>query len=414
MCAGADHLSMSSTEIAGRKTDEEIDLLEDLRGALGRGELSLMYQPIVDLTTGAVVSVEALMRWHHPALGTLLPERFILLAEYAGLIESMGAWALRSATAQLVEWQQRLGERAPATICVNISWRELAQDGFVADVAAILDECGLPAEHLVLEIGESDLTRDRALARERVAALKALGVSVAVDDFGLGYSYLNDLAELPFDVVKIDGSAIADVPVDSGNSLLATTICTVIDALGSTTVIEGIERTDQLAFFQSVGGLRGQGYRLTGPLDPPDFATHLEHGTRGIHLALVVGGSADPVVRHLEALGVGCTVAEDVWHANGWLRRTSYDLVVVDLLDDHESGWQLIEMLRADPDRAATPVVVLAHLDDEETAARARTYRCAHLAIGSSPDAVAAQVAGAAALAIAYTTPPQDGPILRS
>ncbi|OLE28552.1 MAG: hypothetical protein AUG44_07155, partial [Actinobacteria bacterium 13_1_20CM_3_71_11] len=187
-----------------------LELLADLQRALERDEFVLHYQPVVDLGTGRLVSVEALVRWHHPRRGMVSPAEFIPLAEESGFIEPLGRWVLREACRQLTRWHQRHATRF--SVAVNVSFRQLASAGFVDEVAEVLRETGLDPAHLVLELTETAFMADVDTAESKLAALRALGIRIAIDDFGTGYSSLSYLDRYPIDMIKIDRSFVSALP----------------------------------------------------------------------------------------------------------------------------------------------------------------------------------------------------------
>src|SRR5439155_3759834 len=175
----------------------------DLERALERAEFEVLYQPIVHLGTREVVGVEALVRWHHPTRGLVLPTEFIAVAEETGLIIPLGRWVLEQAGRQARLWEV-VRPAKPLLMSVNVSGRQVAEAGFVASVADVLAMTGLAPERLVLEFTEGVLMRDTEMTRATLADLKALGIRLAIDDFGTGFSALNYLRSLPIDVLKID------------------------------------------------------------------------------------------------------------------------------------------------------------------------------------------------------------------
>ncbi len=247
--------------------ERRVEMEHDLRNALGREELCLHYQPIVDLVTEDVVCVEALLRWARPGHGWVPPLAFIPVAEEIGVILPLGEWVLREACRQARAWHDALpAGRAPA-VAVNLSGRQIQEPGFAARVGEILAETGLPADALVLEITESILMKDRELAVARLTELKALGVGLAVDDFGTGYSSLTYLRGFPVDILKIDKAFVDDVAVDLEAAQLARAIVELGRTLHLSTVAEGIERSDQWDVMRDSACALGQGYLFSRPVD---------------------------------------------------------------------------------------------------------------------------------------------------
>jgi diguanylate cyclase (GGDEF)-like protein len=243
-----------------------IDLEADLRGAALRDEMRLDYQPIVDLNRGTVAGFEALVRWQHGARGIISPLDFIPLAEETGQIAELGRWILQTACAQGRRWQQRGPEYRDLAMSVNVSPRQLQDARFVDDVAAALASSGLDAHDLVLEITEGAVMVDIESAISRLLALRALGVSLAVDDFGTGHSSLGLLRRLPVDILKVDKIFVDDIASDPVAAALLETIVQMGGILSLDVVVEGIETASQAAVIAGFAGVLGQGYHLGRPM----------------------------------------------------------------------------------------------------------------------------------------------------
>jgi diguanylate cyclase (GGDEF)-like protein/PAS domain S-box-containing protein len=242
-----------------------------LMHALERDEITIAYQPIVDVRTGQTESAEALIRWNSPALGPLGPDAFISLAEDTGLIVPIGAWLIRTACQQLRAWHgagfKRLG------LSLNISARQLRTRGLIDLLAEVLDRCELPPDSLELEITEGSLMQDVQEAAAAIEAFDRLGVRVALDDFGTGYSCLSHLTNLPVDTLKIDRSFIHGVDSDAKKSTVVEAILAMAHRMGIRVVAEGVETSRELEFIRSRGCHLAQGYLFSRPLEPEAFAT---------------------------------------------------------------------------------------------------------------------------------------------
>jgi EAL domain-containing protein (putative c-di-GMP-specific phosphodiesterase class I) len=241
--------------------DREEALRTDLALALDEGQLHLVYQPVVDLALRRTVSVEALLRWRHPVYGDVSPVEFIPLAEESALITELGRWVLATATATVVALPHPdLG------VAVNISARHVRSGELVGDVLAALESSGLPASRLILEITESVLLDDDHVT-EDLAALRRLGVRIAVDDFGTGWSSLAYLVGLPIDVLKMDRQFLADVETDPQRRALCSSVLHLGNSLGLAVVVEGVETQAELHLLRDMGHRFIQGYLLARPLD---------------------------------------------------------------------------------------------------------------------------------------------------
>jgi diguanylate cyclase (GGDEF)-like protein len=250
-----------------------IELEADLRHAVSGGELSIAYQPVVELRTGRTVAVEALARWRHPKQGPIPPLTFIPLAEEIGVIGELGRWVLAEACRQLAEWRAL----APDLVLnVNLSAQQLRDDGLPAEVEAALRINGLPGSALTLEITESMLLSVAEDAAARLARLKALGLSIAVDDFGTGYSSLSYLQQFPVDALKIDKSFVDSVAASPQDSALARTIVELGRGMRLETIAEGIESLEQLERLRQLRCELGQGYHFSQPLEGPALTAYLE------------------------------------------------------------------------------------------------------------------------------------------
>src|SRR3954447_11491651 len=251
----------------------------DLHRALTEQEFRVVYQPEVDLRTGHVTGVEALVRWHHPERGLVPPGEFIPLAEQTGLIAGIGAWVLDTALAQAAHWRQARYDGAALTVWVNLSARQLGDPGLVELVADTLLRHGVDAAQLGLEITESALLEDAEGAVLALSSLRELGVRLAVDDFGTGYSSLSYLKRLPVDAVKIDRSFVDGLAVDGDDSAIVAAVAGMARALHLTTIAEGVENLDQLRALRRLGCDLAQGFFFTTP-QPPAHITRLLESDR--------------------------------------------------------------------------------------------------------------------------------------
>ncbi len=246
---------------------ERLDIEADLRRAVERGEFVLHYQPTVVLQTGRIAGVEALVRWNHPERGLIPPVEFISIAEETGLIVPLGEWVLREACRQTRQWHLEHQTEPPLKISVNLSARQLQQEGLVRMVEQVLEETGLDPSTLTLEITESTVMNDHVTSIVRLNQLKALGLRIAVDDFGTGYSSLSYLRRFPIDVLKIDRSFVDGAADGSQKRALLRTIVDLGRTLNLETVAEGIEQPEELQQLRSLDCELGQGYYFARPLE---------------------------------------------------------------------------------------------------------------------------------------------------
>ncbi len=259
---------------------DRLDIENALRRALGRRELRVHYQPMIDLTTGRVAGVEALLRWEHAERGLLLPGDFITVAEETGLIVPIGSWVLDQACRQVMRWQASIPGLEPLVLAVNLSGRQLGHPRLVDDVAAVLRDTGIDPSNVELEITESVLMDDVEMSEETLGRLKALGVKLVVDDFGTGYSSLSYLRRFPVDVLKVDQSFVDGLGTDPGDSAIVTAIVTLAHTLGLHAVAEGVETTEQLSELRQLGCDSAQGFYFAKPTTGDDLGELLERDIR--------------------------------------------------------------------------------------------------------------------------------------
>ncbi len=250
---------------------EQFDLDNALRRSVERQELLLHFQPIVDLRSGDISGMEALLRWDHPHRGILSPATFISIAEETGEIVRIGQWVLEEACRRTVEFQ-RARPLYPLTVCVNISAAEFRQRDLPRRIAKVLEQTGLPARQLKLELTESFLIQDIPVTLEMLGELRELGVGLAIDDFGTGYSSLSYLQRLPIDTLKVDQSFIARLGVDATSGPVLRAIVEMGNALKMNVVAEGIENAWQWDFLYGIGCKQGQGHLFKAAVDAAEFA----------------------------------------------------------------------------------------------------------------------------------------------
>jgi diguanylate cyclase (GGDEF)-like protein len=258
---------------------KRLELKADLQSALERGEFVLHYQPIVELESGSIAAVEALLRWNHPVRGLIPPTEFIPLAEETGLIVPLGRWVLTEALRQAAVWDAATPDGDTLGVTVNLSTVQLERAGLVDEVARALRQSGLRPQALTLEITESIFMKDAASMANRLRELKSLGVLLAIDDFGTGYSSLGYLARCPIDVLKIAKPFVDAMSGASDESTLAHAIIRMGESLGLTAVAEGIERDDQRDRLRELRCPFGQGFLFSRPIGPAEL-TSLLHTQR--------------------------------------------------------------------------------------------------------------------------------------
>jgi diguanylate cyclase (GGDEF)-like protein/PAS domain S-box-containing protein len=348
---------------------ERLRLENSLRLALGKKELFLVYQPQLDVATGRITGLEALLRWQHPELGLVPPDKFIRIAENSGLILPIGEWVLRTACSQVRKWQE---EGFPAvTMAVNVSAVQFRQEGFCDLIERVLHETGLAPQHLELELTESLLLANADLMLSVVQELKAMGVTLAIDDFGTGYSSFSYLRQFRVSKLKIDRVFIRDVAVNPEDAAITTAIISMAKSLHLKVIAEGVEDEAQMSFLRAHQCDEIQGYYFSRPLAVDHVADKLRGNVSetqadrkpaadnrdgksyevrislmSIGLALLV--SADPVTIQqfslaLRELSISPDTCKDAASAGLLLKRRKFDAVIVDLQLGEQSGLILDE-----------------------------------------------------------------------
>jgi EAL domain-containing protein (putative c-di-GMP-specific phosphodiesterase class I) len=241
-----------------------------LHRAIEGDELRLVYQPIVELGVGEVVGAEALVRWEHPERGLLTPDSFIPVAEDTGLIVPIGEWVLKEACRQALSWEHQVPTGLPLRMSVNLSARQLAHGDLARTVDETLQAAGLDPSVLILEVTESAVMEDTEMAIGVLRQLKAIGVGLAIDDFGTGYSSLAYLQRFPVDILKIDRSFVGALHTPEGRAIVEASI-TLAHALGLSSVAEGVETLEQVAWLQTLRCDTAQGYHFARPMPAKDL-----------------------------------------------------------------------------------------------------------------------------------------------
>jgi diguanylate cyclase (GGDEF)-like protein len=251
-------------------------LAEDLRGAIAESQLILHYQPIVELASGKIEGVEALVRWNHPERGLVMPDEFIPIAEDAGLMSELGSWVLRTAVEQLRHWREDGAAAPDMSIRVNIAATDLQRLEFIEEVREILTSADLRPGLLVLELTEQAIIMGNELDRYSLNSLRKLGVGLEIDDFGTGYSSISYLRRLPVDRVKVDRSILMELGTDPDQPALIAAVLQLIRACGLEAVWEGVETAEQAEYLRSIGCISAQGYYYSRPVSASDMALLLQ------------------------------------------------------------------------------------------------------------------------------------------
>jgi EAL domain-containing protein (putative c-di-GMP-specific phosphodiesterase class I) len=271
------------TEVIAR-----MEVHNGLRLALDRHELRVVYQPEVELATGRIIGVEALVRWQHPERGVVSPAAFIPAAEETGLILPIGAYVLREACSQAARWQELFGGE-PVTVWVNLSGRQLSQWDLPEMVADAIATSGVRPRSIGLEITESVVMEDAEQASESLRRLRGLGLCLAIDDFGTGYSSLSYLKRFPVDLLKVDRSFVDGIVTDPDDASIVAAVISLARALGKGVVAEGVENERQVDALLAMGCSLAQGFHFARPQSAEDLTELLRRQRPGVLAPLAVG-----------------------------------------------------------------------------------------------------------------------------
>jgi diguanylate cyclase (GGDEF)-like protein/PAS domain S-box-containing protein len=284
---GRGHAEVFDAALAA-EVRQRLELATQLRGALQRNELRVVFQPLVALADGTPIGCEALLRWNHPQRGELAPGAFLRIAEDDGLIVPIGAWVLEESCRQLAAWRE---QGRDLWVSVNVSARQLGQLDFIAVVERALRETGVPPQSICLEVTETAVLRRPDVARHALEALRRLGVRVALDDFGLGYSSLTHLKALPVDVVKVDRSFVAGLCRSNEDRAVIEAVLTLARRMGLTVIAEGVETADQDEMLRAMGCPVVQGYLYGRPVPAADVLLPAIAGRPSVPLPQAIASS---------------------------------------------------------------------------------------------------------------------------
>ncbi len=285
--AGGNRVSMYTNEMS-MQSEFQTDIELHLQSVIDNGALMLRYLPEVDMRTGEVLAMEALVRWQHPTRGLLSPASFIDIAESINLAGELGRWVMRTACADFARWRAH-GTGSGVVLRVNVSPVQLVSDGFVESVAEILDEFGLAPSSVCLEITESVVVQDIETTTITLAGLREVGVQVAIDDFGTGYSVFAHLKSLPVDVLKIDRSFVTDLGENKDDLAIVRAIIALADAFELHVVAEGVESEAAARTLLRHGCHRAQGFLLSHPLPGEEMLALLHEGRVAVHFPAAPG-----------------------------------------------------------------------------------------------------------------------------
>jgi EAL domain-containing protein (putative c-di-GMP-specific phosphodiesterase class I) len=354
------------TDEMNARAVERLTLEHPLRQALAKDQFFLMYQPQIDIATGRITGMEALLRWQHPDLGLVPPDKFIGIAENSALILPIGEWVLRTACSQARKWQNE--GLPPVTVAVNVSAVQFRQEDFCELIGRVLRETGLAPQFLELELTESVLLANAEVMLPVVQKLKAMGLTLAIDDFGTGYSSFSYLRQFPVSKFKIDRSFIRDVAVNPDDAAITAAIISMAKSLRLKVIAEGVENEAQMSFLRAHQCDEIQGYYFSKPLATEQAADKLRSNavhalstSQGIGLALLV--SVDPVAiqqlsHALQQSSISPDVCQEVPAAIRLLKYRKFDAVIVDLQLGEQSGIVLGEVRLSPSNRTAVTFAI--------------------------------------------------------
>jgi EAL domain-containing protein (putative c-di-GMP-specific phosphodiesterase class I)/CheY-like chemotaxis protein len=374
----------SMLDEARTRVDRKVDLAQ----AVSRNQMVLHYQPLVALSSEKIVGVEALVRWAHPQHGLMPPDAFIPLAEETGLILPIGEWVLDEACRQVRTWQEQYPSDPPFSLSVNVSPCQFLDPSLVTTLAAATRKAGLDPRHVTLEITESVLMTDCNETLRTLHELKALGIKLAVDDFGAGYSSLTYLKRFEVDTLKIDRALVEGVGRTAEDSAVARAVVELAQSLGLESIAEGVERPEQAAELRALGCGYGQGFLFSKPCDP-ETLTALLASSRMVPSATVATrrkGSQSSVDARQTVLVVDddpviVDLLVDVLLAEGYNVRTATqgsqalhaigestpDAVILDVMMPEANGIRVLESVRSNPAMSGVPVLLLTGRTDVMT-----------------------------------------------
>ena len=281
---GRNDVRFFSGDLKDPKRSEQLELVAQMPAAMRRGEVELFYQPVLDVSERRVLSIEGLMRWRHPKLGLLLPDQFLPIAEQSNQIREIGFWAIRRAIEDRIELGlDRYDELA---VSVNISVRQLSEEGFLDNVANLIQENGFPAHLLILELTESSFIEDPDRTVNLINQFRELGVKVIIDNFGTGYASLSYIKDLPVDGLKIDRAFVSGLPQDRGNAAIVQAVTTLAAKLGMQAMAEGVETTEEMRGLREMQCDTMQGALICEPVEFADLQAFLDSlpSLRKMHL----------------------------------------------------------------------------------------------------------------------------------